>query len=145
MLWIYKISLIIIYYNHCKSVLSVKSVFYIYNMQKSAETGSTGEILAREYLKNKNYTILFTNWRHKRSEIDIIAQDGKVIVFVEVKTRTNLSFGNPEDFVDANKMKKMQEAAEAYIEQFDWHGELRFDVIAIEKNYAITHFEDAFY
>ena len=80
-------------------------------MQKSAETGSTGENLAQEYLKNKNYTILFTNWRHKRSEIDIIAQDGKVIVFVEVKTRTNLSFGNPEDFVDANKMKKMQEAA----------------------------------
>ena len=114
-------------------------------MQKSAETGSTGENLAQEYLKNKNYTILFMNWRHKRSEIDIIAQDGKVIVFVEVKTRTNLSFGNPEDFVDANKMKKMHEAAEAYIEQFDWHGELRFDVIAIEKNNAITHFEDAFY
>ncbi|MCC6583167.1 MAG: YraN family protein [Chitinophagales bacterium] len=114
-------------------------------MQKIAQTGSTGEILAQEFLKNIGYTILFTNWRYKRSEIDIIAQDGKVIVFVEVKTRTNLSFGHPEDFVDANKIKKMQEAAEAYIEKFDWHGELRFDVIAIEKNNVITHFEDAFY
>jgi putative endonuclease len=72
-------------------------------MQKTSQTGSSGEYLAQEYLKNKNYTILFINWRHKRSEIDIIAQDGKVIVFVEVKTRTNLSFGHPENFVDANK------------------------------------------
>ena len=114
-------------------------------MQKTAETGSTGEILAQKFLKTKGYTILFTNWRHKHSEIDIIAQDGKVIVFVEVKTRNNTSFGNPEDFVDKNKMKKMQEAAEAYIEQFDWQGELRFDIIAVEKNNVITHFEDAFY
>lgn len=114
-------------------------------MQKSAQTGTAGENLAQSYLKNKNYIVLFTNWRHKRSEIDIIAQDGKIIVFVEVKTRNNTSFGNPEEFVDKNKIKKMQEAAEAYIEQFDWHGELRFDIIAIEKDNVITHFEDAFY
>ena len=114
-------------------------------MQKTSQTGSSGEYLAQEYLKNKNYTILFKNWRHKRSEIDIIAQDGKVIVFVEVKTRTNLSFGHPENFVDANKIKKMQQAADAYIEQFDWQGELRYDIIAVEKNNKITHFEDAFY
>jgi len=114
-------------------------------MQKTSQTGSSGEYLAQEYLKNKNYTILFINWRYKRSEIDIIAQDGKVIVFVEVKTRTNLSFGRPESFVDANKIKKMQQAADAYIEQFDWYGELRFDIIAVEKNNKITHFEDAFY
>ncbi|HPH88740.1 MAG TPA: YraN family protein [Chitinophagales bacterium] len=114
-------------------------------MQKTSQTGSSGEYLAQEYLKNKNYTILFINWRHKRSEIDIIAQDGKVIVFVEVKTRTNLSFGHPENFVDANKIKKMQQAADAYIEQFDWQGELRYDIIAVEKNNKITHFEDAFY
>jgi putative endonuclease len=114
-------------------------------MQKTSQTGSSGEYLAQEYLKNKNYTILFKNWRHKRSEIDIIAQDGKVIVFVEVKTRTNLSFGHPENFVDANKIKKMQQAADAYIELFDWQGELRYDIIAVEKNNKITHFEDAFY
>ncbi|MBP8193094.1 MAG: YraN family protein [Chitinophagales bacterium] len=114
-------------------------------MQKTSQTGSSGEYLAQEYLKNKNYTILFINWRHKRSEIDIIAQDGKVIVFVEVKTRTNLSFGHPENFVDANKIKKMQQAADAYIELFDWQGELRYDIIAVEKNNKITHFEDAFY
>ena len=119
---------------------------YLYlHMKKTAQTGTTGEISAQEFLKAKGYSILFTNWRYKRSEIDIIAQDGKIIVFVEVKTRNNTSFGNPEDFVDEQKIKKMQEAAEAYIEQFDWQGELRFDIIAIEKNNIITHFEDAFY
>ena len=114
-------------------------------MQKNAEIGENAEILAKDFLLNKDYTILFTNWRHKRSEIDIIAQDRKSIVFVEVKARNNAAFGNPETFVNANKIKKMREAADAYIEQFDWQGELRFDIISIEKDNKLTHFEDAFY
>lgn len=114
-------------------------------MQKTSEIGKKGENLAKEYLIRKNCTILFMNWRHKRSEIDIIAQDGKMIVFVEVKSRKSNQFGNPEEFVTKHKMKKMHEAAEAYIVQFDWQGELRFDIIAIENNNDITHFEDAFY
>ncbi len=114
-------------------------------MQNTAHTGSTGEILAQEFLKTKGYTILFANWRYKHSEIDIIAQDGKIVVFVEVKTRNNTTYGNPEDYVDKHKMKKMHEAADAYIEKFNWQGELRFDIISIEKNNVITHFEDAFY
>lgn len=114
-------------------------------MQKTAQTGSAGELSAQKFLTDKGYVILFTNWRNKRSEIDIIAQDGNIIIFAEVKTRNNGSFGYPEEFVDKNKIKKMQEAADAYIEQFDWKGELRFDIISIEKNNVITHFEDAFY
>lgn len=113
-------------------------------MQKTTQTGKNAELFAQEFLKKKNYTILFANWRHKHSEIDIIAKDGNVIVFVEVKARNNMDFGHPEDFVDEQKIKKMQEAADAYIEEFDWEGELRFDIISIEKN-VITHFEDAFY
>jgi len=114
-------------------------------MKNKAEIGKNGEILAKEFLLGKNYIILHTNWRHKRSEIDIIAQDKKIIVFVEVKARNNNLFGNPEEFVNANKIKKMREAADAYIEQFDWKGELRFDIISIEKDNKLTHFEDAFY
>ena len=108
-------------------------------MQKTTEIGKKGEILAKDFLIAKNYTILFMNWRYKHSEIDIIAQDGKMIVFVEVKSRKN------NQFVTKHKIKKMHEAAEAYIVQFDWQGELRFDIIAIENNKDITHFEDAFY
>ena len=114
-------------------------------MQKNTAIGENAEILAKEFLLNKGYTILFTNWRHKRSEIDIISQDRKIIVFVEVKARNNSLFGNPETFVNTNKIKKMREAADAYIEQFDWKGELRFDIISIEKDNKLTHFEDAFY
>ncbi len=114
-------------------------------MKKNALIGKNGELLAKEYLLSKNYIILHCNWRFKRSEIDIIAQNKNVIVFVEVKARNNSTFGNPEDFVNANKVKKMHEAADAYIELFDWKGELRFDIIAVEKDNKLTHFEDAFY
>lgn len=114
-------------------------------MKNTTDIGEKGEFYAREFLKNKGYEILFKNWRHKRSEIDIIAKDKNCVVFVEVKTRNNTAFGKPEEFVDKRKIKKMQETADAYIEQFNWHGELRFDIIAIEKNNKILHFEDAFY
>lgn len=114
-------------------------------MQKTTEIGKKGENLAKDFLIAKNYTILFMNWRYKHSEIDIIAHDGKMVVFVEVKSRKNNQFGNPEEFVTKQKIKKMHEAAEAYIVQFDWKGELRFDIIAIESNKDIMHFEDAFY
>lgn len=114
-------------------------------MKNTSQTGKKGEIYAQNYLTEKGYIILFTNWRHRRAEIDIIAKDESVIVFVEVKTRSNLAFGTPECFVDKKKIKNMREAADAYIEQFDWKGELRFDVIAIENENKITHFEDAFY
>ncbi|MCB0506723.1 MAG: YraN family protein [Bacteroidetes bacterium] len=114
-------------------------------MKKQAIIGKNGEDLAKDFLIKKNYSILFSNWRHKRSEIDIIAKKDNRIIFVEVKVRNNQSFGFPEDFVDKTKIKKMHEAADAYIEEFDWKGELQFDIIAIENGNKITHFEDAFY
>ena len=89
-------------------------------MQKTKQIGKKGENLAKDFLIAKNYTILFMNWRYKHSEIDIIAQDGKMIVFVEVKSRKNNQYGNPEEFVTKHKIKNMHEAAEAYIVQFDW-------------------------
>lgn len=114
-------------------------------MQNAAQTGILGEQAAQKFLQEKGYHILAINWRHKRSEVDIIAQDQQMIVFVEVKTRSSTHYGYPEEFVDKNKIKKLREAADAYIEQMDWKGELRFDIIAIEKNNIIIHFEDAFY
>jgi putative endonuclease len=114
-------------------------------MQKTAQTGKNGEELAKKYLENKGFVILHTNWRHSYSEIDIICKKVGIIVFVEVKVRNNPGFGEPETFVGDHKIKKMQQAADAYIEQNNWEGELRFDIISIEKDDVITHFEDAFY
>lgn len=114
-------------------------------MHKNSKIGKEGELLAQKYLLSKNYEIIFSNWRYKRSEVDLIAKDNNMIVFIEVKTRTNLTFGYPENFVTPNKIKKLQEAADAYIELFNWEGELRFDIISIDGNNVIEHFEDAFY
>ena len=57
--------------------------------------GKRGEQLAVSFLEKKGYQILATNWRHRRAEIDIIAMDEDVLVFVEVKTRNNNNFGEP--------------------------------------------------
>jgi putative endonuclease len=115
-------------------------------MQKTSQTGSSGEYLAQEYLKNKNYTILFINWRHKRSEIDIIAQDGKGNRICRSKNENKSYLSDIlKTLWMQTKLKKCRKRQHAYIEQFDWQGELRYDIIAVEKNNKITHFEDAFY
>lgn len=114
-------------------------------LTQNQKLGQVGENLAIQFLLAKNYIILHTNWRHKRSEIDIIAQKENCIVFIEVKNRNSNYFGYPEEFVTLNKIKKMREAADAFIEKFDWKNELRFDIIAIENNSKIKHFIDAFY
>jgi putative endonuclease len=106
--------------------------------------GESGEERACQFLEEKKYQILHKNWRFKHAEIDIIAKSQNIIVFVEVKFRKSNKFGYPEEFVSKHKIKKMHEAAAAYIETNNWDGELRFDIIAIEGN-NIEHFEDAFY
>ncbi len=60
--------------------------------------GRKGEDLAAEYLSSKGYRILERNWRWSRAEADIIAMDGEVLVFVEVKTRTSDYFGSPDGY-----------------------------------------------
>ncbi len=112
---------------------------------KAQEIGKNGEDSAVAYLENLQYVIIERNWRYKRCEIDIIAKQNTILVFVEVKSRKNNMYGFPEEFVSASKIDKMQEAASAYIEQHNWQGELRFDIIALENNHKIKHFEDAFY
>lgn len=112
------------------------------------DTGRKGEELATEYLRQKHYRILERNWRHSRCEVDIIAQDSRTIVFVEVKTRTSADFGAPETSVDHGKQQMLNTAAQAYLEQFAPDSPLRFDVIAVQlgaKRPVIEHFVDAFY
>lgn len=111
--------------------------------------GRKGEDLARQFLEQKGYDILAMNWRYQRAEVDIIATQGDWIIFVEVKTRTSDTYGRPETFVTSTKGQLMAQAAFAYIEETDHHGEVRFDVISIlippNGPAEITHFEDAFF
>ncbi|RMG86861.1 MAG: YraN family protein [Bacteroidetes bacterium] len=118
-------------------------------MAKHIETGRAGEAIAVRFLEQKNYEILETNWRFSKAEVDIIAKDLDVLVFVEVKTRTSDAFGRPDAFITPQKERLMADAAAAYMEKTAHEWEIRFDVISIlmtsETDYQIQHFRDAFF
>ncbi len=117
-------------------------------MSKHNELGVKGEILALEYLEKKGYTILEINWRFKKTEVDIIAKEGKDLVIVEVKTRNSDSFGFPEEAVGKEKQKNLAIATEEYLEQNNLSMDLRFDVISITINNKVPkifHIKDAFF
>ncbi|MFY8187820.1 MAG: YraN family protein [Flavobacterium sp.] len=112
------------------------------------ETGKEGEAEACEHLEKKGYKIIAKNWRFERAEIDILAQIQDILVVVEVKTRTSLDFGLPQDFVKPAQIKNLCKAVDAYIQLNDLDLEIRFDIIAIYKSgnkMDIEHLEDAFY
>jgi len=116
-------------------------------MSNKAETGAKGEQLAAEYLKDNGFEILEHNYRYRHAEIDIIAKKENLLIFVEVKTRTKIDFGYPEEAVDGKKALKVNEGAEQFIYENDWTGDIRFDIISVVNGSEteIKHFEDAFY
>ncbi|MBU1169819.1 MAG: YraN family protein [Proteobacteria bacterium] len=94
--------------------------------------GKSGESLALSYLKKKGYRILETNYRNKMGEIDIIALDKDVIVFVEVKTRQSTFFSHPKEAVTVTKQVTMSRVAQAWLKSRNKNdSKARFDVVAI--------------
>lgn len=100
-------------------------------MAKHLEIGSEGEQLAMQYLRKLGYEILQKNWRYRHLELDLIAMDQDILVFIEVKTRQSKAFGLPHEFVDWQKQKNLITAAEAYIERNAYIGEIRFDIVSV--------------
>ena len=97
------------------------------------KTGNFGEKLACEHLKSKGYKILDQNYRTRGGEIDIVAKDGEMVVFVEVKTRTNRAFGFPEEAIDERKQRKLALTAEHYLAVHRlYNQDYRIDSIGIE-------------
>ncbi|MEZ4977933.1 MAG: YraN family protein [Chitinophagales bacterium] len=113
-------------------------------MAKHNDLGKKGEDRAYFYLKNKAYKILERNYKVDKSEIDIIAEKDKKIVFIEVKTRTSIAFGNPESFLSSAQKNRIIKLAAYYLEETQFEGEIRFDIIAISKS-SLVHLEDAFF
>jgi len=101
-------------------------------MATNQQKGKKGEDLALTWLLEKGYTILYKNWRHGRFEIDIIASKDQVLHFIEVKTRTNSKYGNPEDQVNKKKLRHMIDAGEEFIYQNPGWKKIRFDILAIK-------------
>jgi putative endonuclease len=114
----------------------------------SQNYGAAGEALAVNHLLKKGYTILERNWRFRKYEIDIIAQKDDIIVIIEVKTRKNGNFGEPEIFVTRKKQSFLIAAAHHYLVERDISLEVRFDIMAVVGLHAtdtIRHLESAFY
>ena len=115
-------------------------------MQKNIY-GKRSEIIASDFLKNKGYKILVTNYKNKIGEIYVISQDGDYIVFVEVKARMSQAFGHPFEAIDEIKQQKIHAVASLYMVKNHKYGSLcRFDAISIIglENPEITHIVDAF-
>lgn len=113
-------------------------------MHYRKKKGKEGERIAKEYFKNLGYKILHAPWeRLPYGEIDLVAQDGKGLVFIEVKARADQEFGYPEEAVDAQKLWKLRTLIEMYLQEnriID--APYRLDVIAVEFEHhppKITH------
>jgi len=103
---------------------------------KRQKSGQRGESLAAWYLKKNGYKIIEQNYRTPLGEIDIIAKDKKTIVFVEVKSRQSIRYGNPKWAVTPKKQRKISMVALQYLKstrQMD--ARARFDVVAVTSNH----------
>lgn len=119
-------------------------------MAEHNELGKWGEELAAKYLEQKGYVIRDRDWRQGKLDLDIVAvaDDGETVVFVEVKARKPNAFGQPEQAVDAKKIKRLARAADSYVKSLGVSAPLRFDIVSIigdqEEAQTIEHIVDAF-
>ncbi len=117
-------------------------------MAQHNDLGKKGEAAAVAFLIENGYTILETNWVFQKAEVDIIAQKDNVLIVAEVKTRTSIEFGLPQEFVKPKKIQLLVKAIDAYIDLNVLDLEVRFDIIAIQSNnnnFEIEHIKDAFF
>ena len=120
-------------------------------MGRNNLTGAWGEALAAKYLLKKRYKILATNYHCRFGEIDLIVQDRKYLVFVEVKLRKSSDFARAMEYVGRNKQDKIRITASMYLSQNPTKLQPRFDIVEIyapegteTQNPRIRHMEDAF-
>ncbi|HRA73873.1 MAG TPA: YraN family protein [Flavobacterium sp.] len=117
-------------------------------MAEHNDLGKLGEEIAVEFLQKNGYEILETNWTFQKAEIDIIAKKENTLAIIEVKTRSSLDFGLPQDFVKPKKIQLLVKAVNEYVISNDLDLEVRFDIIAVHKegkSFAVEHLMDAFY
>jgi putative endonuclease len=120
-------------------------------MRTSKLSGAWGEALAAEYLRKKHYKIVAVGYHCRFGEIDLIVQDRKYLIFVEVKLRKSSDFARAMEYVDRNKQDKIRITASMYLSQNPTKLQPRFDIVEIyapegteTQNPQIRHMEDAF-
>ncbi|WP_119067962.1 YraN family protein [Rubrobacter indicoceani] len=110
-------------------------------------TGDRGEALALRYLERLGYKLVGRNYRTRYGEIDLIVRDGRTLVFVEVKFRRGVGYGDPLEAVTPRKQRVIRAVAEVYLSELEAEPEdLRFDVIGITagERRSVRHVRDAF-
>ncbi|WP_100613813.1 YraN family protein [Confluentibacter citreus] len=117
-------------------------------MAQHNQLGTQGEQLAVDFLLKNGYDILDRNYRFDKAEVDIIALKDNILAITEVKTRSTIDFGNPQDFVKPKQIQRLVKAVDEYVITNQLDVEVRFDIIAIikeGKGFKIEHLENAFY
>lgn len=117
-------------------------------MASHNDLGRIGEQIAADYLTERGYQILERDWRSGRRDLDIIALKDGILIIVEVKTRSNNVYGDPEDAVDTQKIRSIVQSTQAYLRLKHLDCDVQFDIISLTGNtdsFEIRHFENAFY
>lgn len=114
----------------------------------SEEIARLGEDIAAAAVKEAGYTILARNFRCRQGELDIVAQKGQTVAFIEVKTRSHSGFGQPHEAVTYGKKQRIQKAAAWFAAKGNLdHCQFRFDVISVSRvkeEWQAQWFKDAF-
>ncbi|MBR1402034.1 MAG: YraN family protein [Prevotella sp.] len=112
------------------------------------ELGKWGEQQAVDYLERKGYRILARDWKDGHRDLDLVAMDGDTLVIVEVKTRRNNVFGEPEEAVDWRKIRSLSIAASRFVRLYRINSDIRFDIVSITGDdtghFTVNHIVDAF-
>lgn len=98
---------------------------------ESRQYGKEAEKFAESYLQRNGYDILEINYKTRYGEIDLVAREGKTLVFIEVKARKSSAFGGPSGALNLTKKKKLSRMAAYYLSEKRWTGDVRFDVVLI--------------
>ena len=117
-------------------------------MAKHNALGKWGDEAAVKHLESREYVIRHRNWRRGKLELDIVSAKDDVLIVVEVKTRSNDYFANPEDAVTMKKIKHIVRAADTYIKFYQLDNPVRFDIITLignENKFELEHMEEAFF
>ena len=108
---------------------------WIAELRAQLPLGRRGERAAERHLRRTGYRIVARNYRAAGAEIDLVAMDGDVLVFVEVKTRRSREAGAPEEAVDERKQKRMRRAAEIFATRYRADDiTMRFDIVAVDAS-----------
>lgn len=106
----------------------------------TSRVGAAGEQAASEFLVRQGFEIIQRNFKTPRCEIDIIARKANCIYFVEVKFRSSGQQGGGLEYVTSRKLLHMQRAAETWLQQHGWRGEVTLSAIEVEANYDVAAF-----